>query len=85
VDHPLYSPTLLVNELTNVFYRHLRAGYLSRTSVDLGLDAVSEPPLRLESHASLVKPAVCIASSLRLPATYDAYYLALAERYDADL
>ena len=84
-DAAIYSPTLLLYELTNVFYRYHRAGYLSPASVELVLDAVSELPLRLEPHGSLVKPALRVASTLRLPAAYDAYYLALAERYDADL
>ncbi len=84
-DAPIYSPTLLVFELTNVFCRYHRAGYLSPATTELVLDAVAELPLKLEHHTSLVKPALRIAAALSLPATYDAYYLALAERYDADL
>ena len=84
-DASILSPTLLVYELANVFYRYYKAGYLSPKSVELVLDAVAQLPFRLEPHSSLTRPALRIASMLRLPATYNAYYLALAERYDADL
>jgi predicted nucleic acid-binding protein len=82
---PVYSPTLLMYELTNVLYRYQRAGYLSLATTGLVLEAASELPLRLESHASLTGAALRIAANLGLPATYDAFYLALAERHDAEL
>jgi predicted nucleic acid-binding protein len=82
---PICSPTFLVYELTNVLYRYQRAGYLSLATTGLVLDAASELPLRLEPHASLTSAALRIAANLGLPATYDAFYLALAARHDAEL
>ena len=79
------APSLLIYELTDVFYRYHRAGLLSRATLQLLTDAVDGLPLALEPHTSLAKPALRLASTLGLDATYDAYYLALAERLDADL
>jgi len=91
VDHwiengtAIHAPTLLVYELTNVVHRYHRAGFLSAVSAELVRDAVAGLPLTLEPHDSLGRMALRIAGAAGMPATYDAFYLALAERYDADL
>lgn len=82
---PLYSPALLHYELTNALYRYHRARWLSLVTVELILEAAAQLPIGLESHESLTRAALRIASTLGLSATYDAYYLAVAEKYDADL
>jgi predicted nucleic acid-binding protein len=81
----VWAPSLLVYELTNIFYRYHRAGYLSLATAELVLEAAIELPVRLESHETLTKNALRLASTLRLSATYDAYYLALADRLEAQL
>ena len=81
----IHAPTLLAYELTNVLHRYHRAGYLSAVSTELVLDAIASLPLTLDSHHSLDRSALRIAADADLPATYDAYYLALAKRYDAHL
>lgn len=79
------APSLLVYELTDALYRYHRAGLLSQPTLQLVIDAMESLPLALEPHTTLVKPAVRLASTLGLGATYDAYYLALAERLDTEL
>jgi len=79
------APTLLMYELANVFYRYHKAGYLSLVTTELVLEAALELPLRLEPVEALSKTALRLAASLKLPATYDAFYLALAERLNTEL
>ena len=79
------APDLLMYELTNVFYRYHRAGHLRFVAAELVLEASLDLPLRLEPHTSLAKPALRLADARELPATYDAYYLALAERMNTEL
>ncbi len=73
----LCAPSLLIYELTDVFYRYHRAGLLDRATLQLLTDAVDALPLTLEPHSSLAEPALRLASTFGLDATYDAYYLAL--------
>jgi predicted nucleic acid-binding protein len=79
------APTLLMYELANVFYRYHRAGYLSLVTTELVLEAALGLPLRLEPHEVLSKSALRLAEALKLPSTHDAFYLALAERLNAEL
>lgn len=81
----IHAPTLLAYELTNILHRYHRSGYLSKVSAELVRDAFSGLPLTLEPQESLGRAALRIAADTGMPATYDAYYLALAERYDAEL
>ena len=79
------APALVAYELTNVFYRCHRAGYLSLASARLALDAALGLPIRLEDDTDLHREAVAIAASAGSAATYDAHYLALARRLNAEL
>jgi predicted nucleic acid-binding protein len=79
------APTLLVYELTNVFHKYQQRGYLSASTARLVQEAALELPIFLEPHATLAAAALRISTSLRLSAAYDAYYLALAQQFGADL
>ena len=79
------APSLITYELTNVFYRCHRAGYLSLASARLALDAALDLPLRLEADAGLHREATRIAATAGSAAAYDAHYLALAKRLNAEL
>jgi predicted nucleic acid-binding protein len=78
----MHAPALLAHELTNVFYRYRRAGYLSSASAKLALDAALGLPITLDDDAQLHRAAMRMAATA---ATYDAHYLALAERLGAEL
>jgi prevent-host-death family protein len=81
----IYAPTLLMYELANVFYRYHRAGHLSLVTTELVLEAALELPLQLEPHAALSAAALRLAAALDLSSTYHAFYLALAEKLNAEL
>jgi len=80
----LAAPTLLYYEVTNALYLYLKQGLMSPSSVRLALRAALSLPLRLHSDADLHPRALELAEQLTLPATYDAHYLALAERLEAE-
>lgn len=78
------APTLLYYEVTNVIHRSQRAGLLSTTAARLALDAALAIPIHLHGDTALHLAAKRMAERFSLPATYDAHYLALAERLDAE-
>ncbi len=84
-DRAICAPTLVMYELANVFYRYHKAGHLSLVTTELVLEAALALPLRLEAHESLSSTALRLAAAFKLPSTYDAFYLALAERLNAEL
>ena len=79
------APSLLTFEISNVFYRCNRACYLSLAATDLALDAVLDLPIRLDDDPALHRAALRIATTCGAAASYDAHYLALAERLGAPL
>lgn len=81
----LAAPTLLHYEVTNVLYRYQRSGMLTPGTVQLAHKAALALPLQLVGEAQLHVRALELAARLRLPAAYDAHYLAAAERLDAEL
>lgn len=81
----LIAPALLGYEVANVLQQQQRAGVVdARTAVD-GLRRVLSLPISLHGDAALHVRALELAAEHDLPATYDAHYLALAERYRAPL
>lgn len=81
----IHAPGLMAYEVANAFYRYHRAGYLSLVSAELAVDAALGLPIRLESDGALHRAALRIADAIGAAATYDAHYLALAERLNAEL
>jgi predicted nucleic acid-binding protein len=78
----LIAPTLLPYEVTNALHREGRAGTLSPQAVDRALRAALALPISLHGDRTLHREALEIARLTGIPATYDAHYLALAERLD---
>lgn len=80
----LIAPLLLRYEVTNALHRLRGADALSdsvaraalRSALDLPVDLADEPELHLA--------ALTVAARFRLPAAYDAHYLALSEREGAE-
>jgi predicted nucleic acid-binding protein len=78
----ILAPVLLMYEVTNAIYQHVRRGELylddARQALDNALLAFLE--LDIPADSSLSRQAMELAQKYGLPATYDAHYLALAER-----
>ena len=81
----LAAPGLLYYEVTNALYQYQRHGYFGEETVRLALIAAQSLPLELFGDGDLHSAALRLAQQLSLPAIYDAHYLALAERFDAEL
>jgi predicted nucleic acid-binding protein len=81
---PLVAPSLLHYEVANALFRYEQAGELAEEEVQQALDAALGLSLRLIGDSALHVAAVLLARRLQLAATYDAHYLALAERLGAE-
>lgn len=83
----LYAPPLLAYEITNVLFKHVRK---SEISIERAKGAFAEVLLLgieldfPQDHALSLR-ALELAQKYALPATYDAHYLALAERENCEL
>lgn len=80
----LAAPALLHYEVANALYRYEQMGQLAAEEVQQALDAALALPIALAGDAALHLEAVLLARRLGLSATYDAHYLALAERLGAE-
>lgn len=83
--YQLAAPTLIHYETTNALYQYKRLGFLSGETVRVALEAMLALPLSFHGDAELHRTALRLAQRLALPATYDAHYLAVAERLSAEL
>lgn len=83
-DRHIVAPALLFYEVSNALYRYQHAGLLSAETVDSALQAALVLPIELIEDGRLHTEAKAVAERLNQPATYDAHYLALAERLDAE-
>ncbi len=83
-ERPLVAPTLLGYEITNALHRYVVHGELLPQEASELLDAVLKLDIELYDDAELHKRALELAQTFSLPATYDAHYLALAERLGAE-
>lgn len=84
-DADLIAPRLLHYELVNVMHRQRCAGRLSPDAAAAGLARLLELPIGLHDDLRLHLRAQELAAEHGLSATYDAHYLALAERYRVPL
>lgn len=78
------APTLLHYELVNVLHRYCRAGFFSQNVARVSLKAALAQPIALYDDDALHYEASVLAATHNLPASYDAHYLALAQRMRAD-
>ncbi len=80
----LVAPSLLYYEVANALFRYEQAGELTGEEGQQALGAALTLPVELSSGAAVHVEAVLLARRLGLKATYDAHYLALAERLGAE-
>jgi predicted nucleic acid-binding protein len=83
-DRHLTAPTLIRYEISNALFRTLRRDGLDALAIDRTIRAAFALPIQLHRDDDLHREAVGIAFRFALAAAYDAHYLALAERLDAD-
>ena len=81
----LHAPSLMRYEVVNALYQIQKAGLLSREDVTLALEDALSRPIVLHEDEKLHKRALELAAMHKLPATYDAHYLALAEDLGVEL
>ncbi len=79
------APTLLTYELANALHQQWHASRLDPAGAQGLLDVAQALPIELHGDEQLHVRALELAVEHRLPATYDAHYLALAERFRVPL
>jgi predicted nucleic acid-binding protein len=78
----LYAPEHLLVEATNVLRRRRNAGLLDLASAETAFAALMEMPVQLWPFSSIAQRAWRLGANA---SSYDAAYLALAERLSAPL
>ncbi len=81
--YTLVAPALIFYEVSNVLHQYARQGLLPLADVDTGLQLAFRLNIKTIEDVLLHRRAVAIAQQWQLSATYDAHYLATAERYKA--
>lgn len=84
-NYTLVAPSLMMYEITNAFHRAVTAGQINRTEGENLLESALNLGIRFYGDAELHRQALTIAQTYNLPATYDAHYLALAQRLNIEL
>ena len=82
--YSLIAPTLIFYEIGNALHQHVRHQMLTSHEADTAFQLALNFNLVTMMDTDLHKRAVQMAQMLQLPATYDAHYLALAERMGAE-
>lgn len=82
--YAIVAPTLIYYEISNSFHRSAIAGQLLPQEAVRLLQNVLNLNITLYGDAELHREALNLAAQLRLPATYDAHYLALAQRLECE-
>lgn len=80
----LIAPALLFYEVVNGLYQYKKHAQISDAML---LDTIATAlalPIEIVESDEIHKQAAALASDLSLPATYDAHYLALAQRLGAE-
>lgn len=80
----LVAPVLLYYEVTNALHRYATRGELAQGEAETLLDLALRLDVELIGDGELHRRAIQLARAFSLPATYDAHYLALAERLGAE-
>ncbi|HKR50525.1 MAG TPA: type II toxin-antitoxin system VapC family toxin [Pseudonocardiaceae bacterium] len=79
-ERELIAPTLFSYEVANALHQQQRVGKISAERAADGLQRVLRLPIELHGDAGLHSRALEIACEHQLPTTYNAHYVALAER-----
>lgn len=82
--YQIIAPTLFGYEVTNVFHRMSVAGQILPEEAEQLLEEALNLGITLYGDKALHERALTSAKTLNLSATYDAHYLALSERFNAE-
>ena len=82
--YEIVAPTLIYYEASNAFHRMSLAGQISAEKAVRLMGNATDLRITLYGDRSLHQKALNLASTLRLPASYDAHYLALAEELSVE-
>lgn len=80
----IVAPSLFYYEIANTFHRYVLAEQFDLITATENLKEAINLPIRIYGDLFLHEKALNLANSLRLPAAYDAHYLALSEHLNAD-
>jgi predicted nucleic acid-binding protein len=80
----IVAPSLLWYEVTNALYQYHKHGILDDVTLKDAHQTVLSLPVQLFGEALLHQQALALTQQFTLPATYDAHYLALADRLNAE-
>ena len=80
----LVAPALITYEVTTALYQQQRQQRVSADGVESLLVAMIALPIRTVTDTEINVAAYRLATRFGLPATYDAHYLATAEKFDAE-
>lgn len=83
-ERSLVAPTLLYYEAANALHQQRRAGVLSDVEMRHAIDSALSLPILLIGNQDLHLAALSLARRFNLAASYDAHYLALSERTEAE-
>lgn len=83
-DYAVVAPALIYYEVSNALHRLALARQLLPERASQALEVALSLNVTLYNDAQLHQRALTLARELLLPATYDAHYLALAERLEAE-
>ncbi len=83
----VYAPSLLVYEVTNALYRHVRKGEIPFYDARRGLTEIIYKVIEFDfpEEPDFNIRAMELGQQFGLPATYNSHYLALAERKECEL
>jgi predicted nucleic acid-binding protein len=79
-EYTIVAPALIYYEVTNALHRMSLGGQLLPEQADQSLNVAFNLNITLYGDAELHQQAFTLARSLKLSATYDSHYLALAQR-----
>jgi predicted nucleic acid-binding protein len=83
--YTIFSPTLMMYEVSNAFHRASVAGQITGEEAEDLLERALNLGIQFRRDARLHREALQLAGRYRLSATYDAHYLALAQRLGLEL
>ena len=81
----LIAPCLILAEITNAIYKRVNRREMDLSIARQALHTVLEFGIEIREEPGLSERVLELAHALKMSTTYDAHYLALAEKYGCDL
>ncbi|MCB0113501.1 MAG: type II toxin-antitoxin system VapC family toxin [Caldilineaceae bacterium] len=79
------APSILYYEVGNALYQYYRNSIITHETLTAAQRAAMQLGIRLYADAGVHQRALDLCIEFALPAIYDAHYLAIAERFGAEL